>query len=136
MLNQLIKEKDFSHIGFCEIENKPVIESFCLTECESSICFRYPFDVAKKRKCFARHKKYALKFAVLRKAFFGHCWFCGSTVNLEFAHRVPTGLEGRGRGQPQRYHDIAKNPCDYLLACYDCHLSFDRGQLSLEALKY
>jgi hypothetical protein len=51
---------------------------------------------------------------------------CGIATGLEFAHVRPTGLRGRGRGLPQRYHDVKRNPDAYRLLCDLCHLEFDR----------
>ena len=41
--------------------------------------------------------------------------------NLQFAHVKPTGLNGVGRGQTQRYLDIKRNPGSYKLLCAGCH---------------
>jgi hypothetical protein len=52
----------------------------------------------------------------------------GLMFKLEFAHVKPTGLtglNGRGRGQTQRYYDIKNNPDAYELLCNSCHLEFD-----------
>ena len=55
------------------------------------------------------------------------CRFCGSTAKLEFAHRLPTGLSGPGRGNFHRYRDIIRNPHKYFRACHECHTAYDRG---------
>lgn len=47
---------------------------------------------------------------------------------LEFAHVITTAVNGRGRGLPQRYHDIKNNPTHYELLCRPCHLAFDEKQ--------
>lgn len=41
--------------------------------------------------------------------------------NLQFAHVQRTGLRGRGRGQTQRFKDIANHPECYKLLCKKCH---------------
>jgi len=66
-------------------------------------------------------------FRRLRKAWGGRCIECGKTRRLEFAHLPgkPTGIEGRGRGQPQRYHDILRYPECYVLLCEGCHKALD-----------
>lgn len=46
---------------------------------------------------------------------------CKARTNLEFAHIIPTGLNGRGRGQTQRYRDIEQNPDSYMLLCKKHH---------------
>lgn len=63
----------------------------------------------------------------LRKEFGGVCQNedCGSVLGLEFAHVKPTGLNGRGRGTPQRVHDIKRNPTHYRLLCRRCHMALD-----------
>ena len=65
-------------------------------------------------------------FNELRKEFGNRCEFCGYTSGLEFAHIVPTGLMGMGRGKKKRYYNIVNNKTDYLLLCKDCHRRFDR----------
>lgn len=65
------------------------------------------------------------------------CARCGKTYSLaklehvnglEFAHVVTTGINGRGRGRADRYHDIKNNPDHYELLCRACHLDFDRAE--------
>jgi hypothetical protein len=50
-------------------------------------------------------------------AYGNKCCVCGSTENLEFAHRNKTKLSGSGRGRKERYYDVIKNPLDYGLTC-------------------
>lgn len=60
----------------------------------------------------------------LREARGGRCQWpagCDVTMNLEFAHIKATGLNGRGRGQTQRYRDIQESPDAYLLLCRPHH---------------
>ena len=56
---------------------------------------------------------------LLIEAFGGKCQFegCEETENLEFAHRVPTELNGWGRGRKERIQDVINNPCCYALSC-------------------
>ena len=78
---------------------------------------------------------YAKKLADLRQAWGGRCVRCnvphvpsaGPGWQLEFAHLPgkPTGLNGRGRGMPQRYHDVKRNPASYVLLCVECHTELD-----------
>jgi len=68
---------------------------------------------------------YTLRIERLRESFGGRCAQCGSDSALEFAHLRPTGLKGRGRGLPQRVHDITKNPDAYKLLCHTHHALFD-----------
>lgn len=70
---------------------------------------------------------YSKRMDVLRERFGGVCVRCGGTKALEFAHLGDTGLWGRGRGLPQRVHDISKNPKRYVLLCKRCHGKFDAG---------
>lgn len=79
--------------------------------------------------------RYTTKLASLREAWGNACVWCGvphipsagSSWSLEFAHLPgkPTGLNGSGRGMPQRYHDIKANPESYVLLCVDCHTKLD-----------
>lgn len=55
----------------------------------------------------------------------GKCEKCGSRRRLQFAHRAPTKLMGRGRGSRERYYDIKKHPAAYILVCRQCHISVD-----------
>ena len=75
--------------------------------------------------------QYNGKMAALRKAWGGCCVWCGvpdmPSGPLEFAH-LPgkvTGLTGRGRGLPQRYHDVLRNPGSYVLLCVQHHVELD-----------
>lgn len=65
----------------------------------------------------------------LRESHGGRCKLgldgCWETQGLEFAHVKETGLNGRGRGLPQRYNDIRKHPKSYLLVCRNCHAKAD-----------
>lgn len=62
----------------------------------------------------------------LRIRFGERCAKCGSRTELEFAHVVTTGLNGRGRGSAERYYDILRHPRAYRLLCRRCHRAFDR----------
>ena len=55
----------------------------------------------------------------LAKAFGGVCQHpdCEKTQDLQFAHRRPTKLSGKGRGRKERIQDILNNPLDYALSC-------------------
>ena len=72
---------------------------------------------------------YKGKMEALRKERGGRCILeldgCWLTRGLEFAHITPTPVNGRGRGLPQRYHDIKNNPEAYLLVCRACHAKAD-----------
>ncbi len=70
---------------------------------------------------------YPKKFKELRKEWGGRCVECGDTHRLEFAHLPgkPTGIEGKGRGMPQRYYDIRNNPQCYVLLCQRDHKKLD-----------
>lgn len=68
---------------------------------------------------------YAAAFARLRQEFGGKCERCPKRRHLQFAHKRPTGLMGRGRGRADRYHDIKRNRDAYMLLCYRCHLQHD-----------
>jgi hypothetical protein len=83
--------------------------------------------------------------AELREAWGGRCVACAYTFRLEFAHVKPTGLEGakarhgcgmdgRGRGLPQRYHDVKNHPECYVLLCRECHEDLDRGLIPAASL--
>lgn len=65
------------------------------------------------------------RVALLRQERRERCEECGARhANkrpLQFAHIRPTGLNGRGRGQTQRFMDIMRNPDAYLLLCGCCH---------------
>lgn len=63
----------------------------------------------------------------LRREWGGRCVECGAPRHLEFAHLPgkPTGLSGRGRGMPNRYHDVRRNPESYVLLCRACHMRLD-----------
>jgi len=62
----------------------------------------------------------------LIQEFGGRCEECSTTENLEFAHKEPTGLDGRGRGRKERVYDVIKNPEKYRLLCRDCHRVYDQ----------
>lgn len=70
---------------------------------------------------------YAGAMEVLRQEWGGRCVECNATEDLEFAHLPgkPTGVCGRGRGLPQRYHDVRANPDCYVLLCEVCHNGLD-----------
>ncbi len=51
----------------------------------------------------------------------GCCQACQKAYDLEFAHTVPTGIHGKGRGKSRRLRDILKNRDCYRLLCFDCH---------------
>lgn len=65
----------------------------------------------------------------MRAAWGGRCVHCPSDRKLEFAHLPgkPTGIEGRSRGQAQRYADIKRHPDCYVLLCWICHRRLDAG---------
>lgn len=70
---------------------------------------------------------YPRKMAELREQFGGVCQAkgCERTTGLEFAHIQPTNVNGRGRGQAVRYHDIKKHPERFRLLCRPCHVAMD-----------
>lgn len=47
------------------------------------------------------------------------CCVCGSTENLEFAHKQPTKLSGIGRGKSKRLIDVKNNLDKYALTCHN-----------------
>ena len=57
------------------------------------------------------------KFQELRNYYGNKCFFCGQTYRLEFAHKRPTKLNGKGRGRQERYYDIKNNLDCYMLTC-------------------
>ena len=60
----------------------------------------------------------------------GPCEVCGKkTLPRELAHVGLTGLNGRGRGQDQRYHDLRRYPDDYARLCTRCHGRLDMGPM-------
>lgn len=66
----------------------------------------------------------------LRRAYGGQCVMADGKDHdgrLEFAHLPgrPTGICGRGRGTPQRYHDIKRNPESFVLLCERHHRLLD-----------
>lgn len=75
--------------------------------------------------------RYTKRMEALRASYGNQCAECGSSSSLEFAHIKPTplsganGNKGRGRGMPQRYHDIKKHPDCYELLCPACHSKKD-----------
>jgi hypothetical protein len=71
---------------------------------------------------------YSRRMDDLRVQFGGKCQRadCDLTQKLEFAHTSFTGVYGRGRGLPQRVHDITRNPDSYRLLCVKHHREFDR----------
>ncbi len=85
-----------------------------------------------------RRGYYPGKMADLRAEWGGRCVWCGlpslPSNPLEFVH-LPgkhTTIEGRGRGLPQRYHDIKRNPGSYVLLCRDHHTALDKRGGGLE----
>jgi hypothetical protein len=64
---------------------------------------------------------YSRKLQELRDLRGNCCEECSSTDELQWAHIKPTGLNGEGRGQSRRYHDIKKHPDHYKLWCKPCH---------------
>lgn len=45
---------------------------------------------------------------------------------LDFAHKEPTELNGRGRGSFTRIKDVLNNPQKYCMLCMGCHEACDR----------
>ena len=79
----------------------------------------------------ARPGYYAEQMARLRALAGNLCVWCGCPGlpgdTLEFAH-LPgkeTGLADQGRGQPQRYYDVRRNPGSYVLLCREHHTEMD-----------
>lgn len=64
--------------------------------------------------------------ARLLAAYGGFCWGCGANhgTDLELAHRLPTGLDGRSRGSAARLRDAQAHPFAYLPLCRRCHRDF------------
>lgn len=61
----------------------------------------------------------------LIEIFGGECQECLMTVNLEFAHKTPTGLNGDSRGSFTRIYDVIKYPECYMLLCKEHHKLYD-----------
>lgn len=57
------------------------------------------------------------RYRELKDMYMNRCFYCDSTINLEFAHRIPTKLNGKGRGKYDRIRDIFQNPNSYRLTC-------------------
>ena len=66
----------------------------------------------------------------LREFFGEKCEKCGSTEDLQFAHRHghDTGLTGPSRGSWYRFKDVALHPVSYLLLCRRCHFAYDKKE--------
>jgi len=73
----------------------------------------------------ARPGYYTERMSALRTARGDACEQCGGDADLEWAHIAPTALSGKGRGLPQRVHDITKNPEAYKLLCHVHHCLLD-----------
>ena len=58
---------------------------------------------------------------LLKILYGGCCTLCHSTLSMEFAHIIPTKLDGRERGSYKRVFDVKSNLDCYLLLCYSCH---------------
>lgn len=56
---------------------------------------------------------------------------CFRIDNLEFAHKIPNGLNGMGRGRNKRILDVLKHMDNYILLCKDCHILYDKGVLKI-----
>ena len=69
---------------------------------------------------------YQKKRREVKKKFGGSYEKCGSTQNLEFAHKRPTDIQGRGRGGNQRIQDVIQNMSSYRLLCHRCHVEYQR----------
>lgn len=67
------------------------------------------------------------KIDKLRKEYGGVCHWNGCTTkkNLQFAHRFPTKVSGKGRGSWIRFKDIIEHPLNYTLLCTIHHIEFD-----------
>lgn len=73
-----------------------------------------------------RQRRYIQRLkARLLEMFGNRCQDCGDTYNLQFAHVMPTGLDGPGRGMRKRLMDVYRNPLHYNLLCKDCHDELD-----------
>ena len=81
-----------------------------------------------------RQRRYVAKLRRLAVEALGGAERCShpecEMETVEFAHRRPTSLSGRGRGQAARYRDVARNPTAYVMLCRDHHRAFDRGEES------
>lgn len=64
--------------------------------------------------------------ARVRALFGGFCYGCGANgrTKLDYAHVVPTGLDGPGRGTEARMLDVLAHPFAYVPFCRACHLAF------------
>jgi hypothetical protein len=51
---------------------------------------------------------------------------CGRKDRLQFAHKEPDGVNGRGRGMLRRICAVKRAPDKYELLCHWCHLRRDR----------
>ena len=79
---------------------------------------KMPLTKAERQARWARAAR-----ARLLDAFGNFCWVGGENggTALEFAHRYPTGLEGRSRGSTARLRDIREHPFAYFLVCKRHH---------------
>lgn len=73
---------------------------------------------------------YRGKMRALRRRFGGRCvdrdkGLGDCSGRLEFSHLKPTGVQGRGRGRADRYHDILRNVAAFALRCVRHHRRFD-----------
>jgi hypothetical protein len=50
---------------------------------------------------------------------------CGRKHRLQFAHKEPDGVNGRGRGLIRRILAVKRAPQKYIVLCHWCHLRFD-----------
>ena len=77
-----------------------------------------------------RQRRYAARvFAVVDFLRDGPCSVCGARGGrMELAHVAPTGVAGRSRGKMTRALDVLRHPESYVLACWRCNRSMDRGR--------
>ena len=85
------------------------------------------YIVGKKLIPSVTHWRHCIRMSLI-KAFGGKCFKCKKKLfrtTAQFAHRIPTGLDGRGRGADNRIHDVMQNPHCYGLLCEPCHREYD-----------
>jgi hypothetical protein len=72
-------------------------------------------------------RRYRRRLAVrARELFGGFCYGCGAngSTPLEYAHVLPTGLDGPSRGTERKFLDVLTHPWSYVPLCRPCHVAF------------
>jgi hypothetical protein len=74
-----------------------------------------------------KEKRYRLKMWTILKSLYPNCPICNkpNDKNSQFAHIKETGLNGMGRGKPQRLFNILHNLDSYRYMHEECHTYYD-----------